>query len=52
MIRTQKIIDSYGNPTENIDYDPNIQTRYNKKYSDSYAYYRYRSYLCKGRDYP
>ena len=29
MIRAQKIIDSYENPTENIDY-PNMQTSYDK----------------------
>ena len=30
MIRAQQFTDSYENPTENIDYDPNIQTRYDK----------------------
>ena len=30
MIHAQQFIDSYENPTENIDYDPNIQTRYDK----------------------
>ena len=30
MFRAQQFIDSYENPTENIDYDPNMQTRYNK----------------------
>ena len=30
MIRAQQFIDSYENPTENIDYDPNMQTRYDK----------------------
>ena len=30
MIRAQQFIDSYENPTENIDYDPNMQSRYDK----------------------
>ena len=30
MIREQQFIDSYENPTENIDYDSNMQTRCNK----------------------
>ena len=30
MIRAQQFIDSYENPTENINYDPNMQTRYEK----------------------
>ena len=30
MIRAQQFIDSYENPTENIDYDPKMQTRYDK----------------------
>ena len=30
MIRAQQFIDSYENPTENIDCDPNMQTRYDK----------------------
>ena len=30
MIRAQQFIDSYENPTENIDYDSNMQTRYDK----------------------
>ena len=30
MIRAQQFIDSYENPTENSDYDPNMQTRYDK----------------------
>ena len=30
MIRAQQFSGSYENPTENIDYDPNIQTRYHK----------------------
>ena len=30
MIRAQQFIDSYENPTENIDYDPNMQTRHGK----------------------
>ena len=30
MICAQHIIDSYENPTKNIDYDPNMQTRYDK----------------------
>ena len=30
MIHAQQFIDSYENPTENIDYDPNMQTRYDK----------------------
>ena len=30
VIRAQQFIDSYENPTENIDYDPNMQTRYDK----------------------
>ena len=30
MIRAQQFIDSYENPTENIDYDPNMQTRCDK----------------------
>ena len=30
MICAQQFIDSYENPTENIDYDPNMQTRYDK----------------------
>ena len=30
MIRAQPFIDSYENPTENINYDPNMQTRYDK----------------------
>ena len=30
MIRAQKFIDSYENPTENIDYDPNMQSSYDK----------------------
>ena len=29
-ISAQQFIDSYENPTENIDYDPNMQTRYDK----------------------
>ena len=30
MILAKQFIDSYGNPTENIDYDQNMQTRYDK----------------------
>ena len=30
IIRAQQFIDNYENPTENIDYDPNMQTRYDK----------------------
>ena len=30
MICAQQFIHSYENPTENIDYDPNMQTRYDK----------------------
>ena len=30
MIRAQQFIDSYENPTENIDYDPNMHTRHGK----------------------
>ena len=30
MICAQQFIDSFENPTENIDYDPNMQTRYDK----------------------
>ena len=30
MICRQEVNDSYENPTENIDYDLNIQTRYDK----------------------
>ena len=30
MIRAQQFIDSYENPTENIDYNPNMQSRYDK----------------------
>ena len=30
MIRAQQFIDSYESPTENIDYDPNMQTSYDK----------------------
>ena len=30
MIRAQQFIDSYENPTENIDYNPNMQTWYGK----------------------
>ena len=30
MIRAQQFIDSYENPTESIDYDPNMQNRYDK----------------------
>ena len=53
MICAQQFLDSSENPTENIDYDPNIQTRsIQQKYSDSHAYYRCRSYLCKARDCP
>ena len=29
-IRAQQFIDSYENPTENIDYDSNMQTRHDK----------------------
>ena len=30
MVRTQRFIDSYENPIENIDDNPNMQTRYDK----------------------
>ena len=30
MICSQQFIDIYENPTENFDYDPNMQTRYDK----------------------
>ena len=30
MIPAQQFIDSYENPTENINYDPNMQTSYDK----------------------
>ena len=30
IICAQQLIDSCQNPTENIDYDPNMQTRYGK----------------------
>ena len=30
MIRAQQFIDGYENPTENIDYGPNMQTKYDK----------------------
>ena len=31
MVRTQQFVDSYENLTENIDYAPNMQTRYDNK---------------------
>ena len=31
MVRTQQFVASYENLTENIDYDPNMQTRCDKK---------------------
>ena len=30
MVRAEQFIESYENPIENIDYDPNMQTRYDK----------------------
>ena len=30
MVRTQRFIDSYENPIENIDDNPNMQTRYDE----------------------
>ena len=30
MVHTQQFINSYENPSENIDYDPNMHTRYDE----------------------